>query len=232
MQTDLSDIAKHLIELIGASTYLTWADICRALPDGDQSAIRTELDQLTRARVVLKGMTAAAPCDAAYWLEHRPRPAGVRDWAMLTMADAGGVDEHRAAELTEAFASPHIKEPTFLFTSSASEYLADDTGNRRFFPVIASAPALLARAAEHMADRAATYDKPEGERSMGTTVVAFNAITGRDVTEAEGWLLLQLLKDVRLFQRSGYHADSAEDCIAYSALKAEAKSREQGAANE
>ena len=74
-----------------------------------------------------------------------------------------------------------------------------------------------------MKERAATYDKPDGERSMGRTVAAFNAITGRDLTEPEGWLLLQILKDVRLFQRPGYHADSAEDCIAYAALKAEAK---------
>ena len=84
---------------------------------------------------------------------------------------------------------------------------------------------LLGRAARHMHDRAATYDKPEGERSMGRTVQAFNAITGRDLTESEGWLLLQVLKDVRLFTRSEYHADSAEDCIAYAALKAEAKSK-------
>lgn len=82
---------------------------------------------------------------------------------------------------------------------------------------------LLSKAAQHMQDRAATYDKPEGERSMGKAVQAFNAITGRDLTEPEGWLLLQVLKDVRLFQRPGYHADSAEDCIAYAALKAEAK---------
>lgn len=85
---------------------------------------------------------------------------------------------------------------------------------------------LLQKAAEHMADRAATYDKPEGERSMGRAVQAFNAITGRDLSETEGWLLMQVLKDVRLFQRAGYHADSAEDCIAYAALKAEAKARE------
>jgi hypothetical protein len=78
-----------------------------------------------------------------------------------------------------------------------------------------------------MRDRAATYDNPEGERSMGKAVQAFNAITGRDLTEPEGWLLLQVLKDVRLFQRPGYHADSAEDCIAYAALKAEAKSSGQ-----
>lgn len=85
------------------------------------------------------------------------------------------------------------------------------------------APDLLAKALAHMTDRAATYDKPEGERSMGRAVQAFNAITGRDLSEPEGWLLLQVLKDVRLFQRVGYHADSAEDCIAYAALKAEAK---------
>ena len=85
---------------------------------------------------------------------------------------------------------------------------------------------LLTRAAQHMQDRAATYDKPGGERSMGKAVQAFNAITGRDLSEPEGWLLLQVLKDVRLFQHPGYHADSAEDCIAYAALKAEAKQSE------
>ncbi|NYH13455.1 hypothetical protein [Paraburkholderia bryophila] len=65
---------------------------------------------------------------------------------------------------------------------------------------------------------------------MGATVTAFNAVTGRDLAEAEGWLLMQLLKDVRLFQRPGYHADSAEDAIAYTALMGEAKAREAEAA--
>ena len=85
------------------------------------------------------------------------------------------------------------------------------------------APDLLAKAAELMIERGRTYDEEGGERSMGKTVAAFNAITGRDLTEAEGWLLMQFLKDVRLFTREAYHADSAEDCIAYAALKAEAK---------
>lgn len=85
---------------------------------------------------------------------------------------------------------------------------------------------MLQAAADHMRDRAAIYDKPDGERSMGKTVEAFNAVTGRDLSESEGWLLLQILKDVRLFQRPGYHADSAEDCVAYAALKAEAKMAE------
>lgn len=90
---------------------------------------------------------------------------------------------------------------------------------------LAEAPELLGRAARHMHDRSNVYDKPEGERSMGRAVQAFNAITGHNLTESEGWLLLQVLKDVRLFTRSEYHPDSAEDCIAYAALKAEAKSK-------
>lgn len=89
-----------------------------------------------------------------------------------------------------------------------------------------SAPALLAQAKKHMDDRAATYDKPEGERSMAQTVDIFNRFHGTSLTEAQGWHFMQVLKDVRLFTRDTYHADSAEDGIAYCALKAEAKAKE------
>lgn len=88
------------------------------------------------------------------------------------------------------------------------------------------APELLAAAAAHMRERAATYDTPGGERSMGRTVAAFNAITGHALAESEGWLLMQILKDVRDHQREVPHRDSLEDCIAYAALKAEARLRE------
>lgn len=88
------------------------------------------------------------------------------------------------------------------------------------------APEMLRKAADLLIERGKQYDKPEGERSMGRCVTAFNAITGRDLTESEGWLLLQVLKDVRQWQRPGYHQDSAEDCIAYASLKAESKQRE------
>lgn len=89
-----------------------------------------------------------------------------------------------------------------------------------------TASQLLTKAAQLMEERGKQYDKPEGERSMGKCVSAFNIITGHSLTEAEGWLLLQILKDVRQWQRIGYHKDSAEDCIAYAALKAEAKQSE------
>ena len=81
----------------------------------------------------------------------------------------------------------------------------------------------LQAAIDVQAERGKQYDQPTGERSMGRTVTAFNAITGRDLTEAEGWLLLQVLKDVRQWQNpSQYHHDSALDGVAYASLKAEA----------
>ena len=95
--------------------------------------------------------------------------------------------------------------------------------------VPAKAGDLRAKAAGHMAERGKQYDKPEGERSMAATVAAFNAIHRQTMTEAQGWAFMALLKMTRLFQRPGYHADSAEDGVAYMALAGEAKS---GEANE
>lgn len=59
---------------------------------------------------------------------------------------------------------------------------------------------------------------------MAKTVQAFNAIVGADLTESEGWLFMMLLKAVRLTQRASYHADSAEDLVAYAALLGESRS--------
>lgn len=84
----------------------------------------------------------------------------------------------------------------------------------------------LTKAGNLLDERAKQYDLPGGERSMARTVEAFNAVTQRDLTEAEGWLLMQLLKDVRQWQTPGkLHQDSAEDCVSYAALKAEALAR-------
>lgn len=79
---------------------------------------------------------------------------------------------------------------------------------------------ILQAAAGHMRDRAATYDKPEGERSMGATVAAFRAVTGVGLTETQGWLFMALLKAVRS-QQGAYRADSFEDGAAYFALAGE-----------
>jgi hypothetical protein len=82
---------------------------------------------------------------------------------------------------------------------------------------------LLEQAAQHLRQRAQAYDQPEGERSMGRTVRAFNAITGHQLTEAEGWMLMALLKMVRDRQRDKPHQDSCEDMVAYAALYGESR---------
>jgi len=89
-----------------------------------------------------------------------------------------------------------------------------------------TAQQLLNKAQTHMQARAATYDKPEGERSMEATVTAYNAITGHSLTEANGWLLMAVLKMVRDNQRIEAHVDSVEDFVAYSSLYGEARLNE------
>lgn len=93
-----------------------------------------------------------------------------------------------------------------------------------------TAPQLLNKAASLMEQRGKQYDAPGGERSMGRAVAALNNVLGRTaLIESEGWLLLQILKDVRDRQCAEPHEDSLEDCIAYAALKAEARLQEDKA---
>ena len=108
------------------------------------------------------------------------------------------------------------------FRPKSSEDFSEGWQNKPLPESRVTAPKLLTNAANIMEERGKTYDTPGGERSMGKAVDAFNTITGQDITEAEGWLLMQVLKDVRQWSSAPYHRDSAEDCIAYSALKAEA----------
>lgn len=86
-----------------------------------------------------------------------------------------------------------------------------------------TASTLLQTAGDTLKQRGVQYDKPEGERSMGATVKAFNAVTGLNLTESHGWLLMSLLKMVRDNQREAAHEDSCMDLIAYASLYAEAR---------
>lgn len=87
-----------------------------------------------------------------------------------------------------------------------------------------SATAFLNKAIEHLNDRAITYDKPNGERSMAKTVAAFNVLTGHQLTEEQGWKFMALLKLARS-EQGEYKADSFEDGCAYIALAGEAASQ-------
>ena len=85
----------------------------------------------------------------------------------------------------------------------------------------------LGAALNHLEDRASTYDNPTGERSMGRTVEAFNAITGHKLTEEQGYLFMVLLKAVRS-QQGKYKSDSYEDGAAYFALMGESAAKVRG----
>jgi hypothetical protein len=87
-----------------------------------------------------------------------------------------------------------------------------------------TAEQFLSQAADLLIERGKQYDKPGGERSMGSTVKAFNAITNKALSESEGWLFMSILKRVRQFQ-GPYHKDSAEDGVSYASLEAEALER-------
>ena len=82
---------------------------------------------------------------------------------------------------------------------------------------------LLHRAADLMDERGKQYDQPSGERSMQAAVTAFNAISGYSLTEADGFLLMAILKMVRDQQRETPHRDSIEDLVAYASLYGEAR---------
>jgi hypothetical protein len=89
-----------------------------------------------------------------------------------------------------------------------------------------TAPQILKTAIGHMEERAATYDQPQGERSMGKTVAMFNTLTEAKLTEEQGWLFMACLKMVRA-QQGGYRADSYEDGAAYFALAGESAAQER-----
>ena len=79
---------------------------------------------------------------------------------------------------------------------------------------------VLRESAAVIEQRAALRDKPDGERSMARAVAAFNALTGRQLTELEGWLFMCALKMSRA-TAGATHVDDWVDLAGYSALAAE-----------
>lgn len=114
------------------------------------------------------------------------------------------VDYSSVYELRDDYVVVHLKEQEPSVT--ASDFLGAALG--------------------HLEDRAATYDSPQGERSMGRTVEAFNAITGHKLSEEQGWLFMSCLKLVRS-QQGKYKSDNFEDLIAYGALQGECAAKER-----
>ena len=82
----------------------------------------------------------------------------------------------------------------------------------------------LEAAKGHLGARATTYDKPTGERSMERTIKVFAALTDIQLTEEQGWIFMEALKQVRSLQGK-FKADNYEDLAGYAALRGEAAAR-------
>lgn len=94
-----------------------------------------------------------------------------------------------------------------------------------------SAPEFLEAAANHMRNRAAQRDAPEGERSMAKTVAAFNATYSLQLTEEMGWMFMVFLKASRS-SHGVYVQDDYEDGSAYFALAGESAARDRNSPHE
>lgn len=80
---------------------------------------------------------------------------------------------------------------------------------------------ILRKSAQHIEDRAAARDQAEGERSMARTVAAFNALTGHQLSERDGWMFMVQLKAARACSTPTGIPDDYEDGASYFALAGE-----------
>jgi hypothetical protein len=85
---------------------------------------------------------------------------------------------------------------------------------------------ILIDAADAIAERAHQRDQPTGERSMGHTVRAFNAMFGTELTEHQGWQFMVMLKMARS-TGGALRIDDYADGAAYFALAGESATRAQ-----
>ena len=88
-----------------------------------------------------------------------------------------------------------------------------------------NAASILQQAKDCLVNRAVERDKPNGERSMESTVEAFNALTGHSLSESDGWLFMLCLKAARA-EGGCFKADDYVDGAAYFALYGEASAKE------
>ena len=89
----------------------------------------------------------------------------------------------------------------------------------------ATATDILQEATECLTARAVERDREGGERSMRSAVEAFNALTGHELTEADGWLAMVCLKAARA-EGGKFRLDDYIDGAAYFALYGEAASKQ------
>ena len=88
-----------------------------------------------------------------------------------------------------------------------------------------TATCILDRASSTIQTRGKERDKGS-ERSMKSAVEAFNALTGRELTETEGWKFMVILKLARA-NGGSFNMDDYLDGAAYMALAGECEHEQQ-----
>ena len=97
--------------------------------------------------------------------------------------------------------------------------LVDSEEQVEEIPTKINAADILQQAKDCLVNRASERDK-EQERSMKSCVEAFNALTGKSLTETEGWIFMTVLKLARS-QGGSFKLDDYVDMAAYAALAGE-----------
>lgn len=92
-------------------------------------------------------------------------------------------------------------------------------------PAPLTATGILDAAAQHMRDRASQRDQEGGERSMARIVATFNALTGHNLTERDGWAFMVALKLGRAYCTPTGTPDDYQDGAAYFGLMGECASK-------
>lgn len=93
-------------------------------------------------------------------------------------------------------------------------------------PNLPDACSILIDGADAITARGHQRDQPTGERSMGRTVHAFNAMFGTELTEQQGWQFMVMLKMARS-TGGALRIDDYSDAAAYCGLAGESAAREQ-----
>lgn len=76
-------------------------------------------------------------------------------------------------------------------------------------------------------ERGAEYEQEEGERSFEKIATVFNVYRGKDLLPSDIALILEIMKNVRLYAQDRYHLDSVIDKVSYGSLWAELVTQER-----
>jgi hypothetical protein len=120
-------------------------------------------------------------------------------------------------DLNAAFAASCGADPAFLAGYRAEYAELHGTDSE---PDVLAATDFLQEAQELIGQRGTERDKPQGERSMAQAVAIFNAMTGLELSESQGWKFMVALKFARM-SGGKFKLDDYLDAIGYTALLTE-----------